>query len=95
MKALLTVIVFFVLSMFFTNSMSGEVGQNRKSEHKAGPSFEIEDIRLRHNRQIAPYVPSDIKEVAGQVDVHTCNQRGEYAQDPIHGCIMYFSKSSR
>ncbi len=56
--------------------------------------FEVQDIRLRHNRQIAPYVPSDIKEVPGQVGVHTCNDRGEYAHDPISGCLNYSSAST-
>lgn len=82
------------LGAIVTASAAFAQGKAKAFERQAGPSHEVEDIRLRHNRQIAPYVPSDIKEVPGQVGVHTCNERGEYAHDPISGCFNYSSAST-
>ena len=93
MKASQSAFVFFVLSMFFTNSMSRQV---RAYDYKLDDPHpqKYEDIHLKHNRQVAPFIPSDIKEVSGQVGVHTCNEQGEYAYDPIRGCINYSSTST-
>ena len=93
-RSILSVFACATMLAIATSSWAGR--QVRAYDYKLDDPHpqKYEDTHLKHNRQVAPYLPSDIKEVPGQVGVHTCNEQGEYAYDPIHGCANYSSTST-